>query len=331
VTHYLIRRLLLAVLTLWLITFIIMALIRNMPGDPLRLIADQASEANQSAKVTAQMLEDMRKSYGLDKPWYVGYWTWLGNVVQGDLGRSIYDQRPVTERIGERIGPTLTLSTISITLVYLLSIPIGLYTTARAGRWQEQLLSTFFYVLYSIPSFVMALYLILLVAVRLKLLPLGAMKSDDEVYGQLSMSGKAFDQMRHLVLPVFCYTYGSFAYMTRFIRSNMLEVIRQDYVRTARAKGLDEKVVFLKHAFRNTLIPLVTLLGFALPGMLSGSVILEQIFSWPGMGQLYFTAISTRDYPIIMGLTFTFACLALIGNLLADILYAIVDPRIAYS
>jgi peptide/nickel transport system permease protein len=331
VTSYLIRRLLLAVLTLWLITFIIMALIRNMPGDPTKMLAFNAGETGQSAKITAQMLEDMRASYGLDKPWYVGYWTWLAKLVRGDMGQSIVDQRPVTERIGERIGPTLTLSVISITLVYLLSVPLGLYMTARSGRWQEQALSTLFYVLYSIPSFVMALFLILLFAVKWKMLPLRAMKADAEVYDQLTTVGQALDQLRHLILPVFCFTYGSLAYMTRFVRSNMLEVIRQDYVRTARAKGLDEKVVFFKHAFRNTLIPLATLLGLALPGLLGGSVILEQIFSWPGIGQLYFTAIATRDYPIVMGLTFTFACLALAGNLLADVIYAVVDPRIAYD
>jgi peptide/nickel transport system permease protein len=307
-----------------------MALIRNMPGDPTKMLAF-GGESGASAKITEKMIENMRASYGLDKPWYVGYWVWLGKLVQGDMGQSIVDQRPVTERIGERIGPTLTLSLISITLIYLLSIPLGLYTTARSGRWQEQALSTLFYMLYSIPSFVMALFLILLFAVKLKLLPLRAMTSDAEIYDQLSTAGKALDHLKHLAIPVFCFTYGGLAYMTRFIRSNMLEVIRQDYVRTARAKGLDEKVIFLKHAFRNTLIPLATLLGLSLPGLLSGSVILEQIFSWPGIGQLYLTAISTRDYPIIMGLTFTFACLALAGNLLADIIYGIVDPRIAYS
>src|SRR5262249_2655341 len=174
---------------------------------------------------------------------------------QGDMGQSIVDQRPVTERIGERIGPTLTLSVISITLIYLLSIPLGLYTTARPARGQDQALSPPFYMLSSIPTFVMSLSLILLLAVKLKLLPLRAMTSDAEIYEQLSTAGKALDHLKHLAIPVFCFTYGGLAYMTRFIRSNMLEVIRQDYVRTARAKGLDEKVIFLKHAFRNTLIP----------------------------------------------------------------------------
>jgi peptide/nickel transport system permease protein len=330
VFNYILRRLLIGLLTLWVITFIVMALIRNMPGDPTKLMVLSTDETAEN-KATTETLEAMRRNYGLDKPWYVGYWSWLGNLAHGDLGQSIIDHRPVAERIGERMGPTLTLSLISLTLIYLFSIPVGLYMTSKNGRWQEQTLSSIFYALYAFPSFVMALYLILFFSVRLDVLPLRGMTSDGEVYNQLSALGKVFDRLKHLILPVFCYTYGGLAYLTRFIRSNMLEVARQDYVRTARAKGLDEKTVFLKHAFRNTLIPLVTQLGLALPGLLGGAVILERIFTWPGMGNLYFDAIGMRDYPVIMGLTLTFAVLVLLGNLLADVLYAAVDPRISYK
>jgi peptide/nickel transport system permease protein len=331
VLDYLIRRIGIGVLTLVVITFLIMALIRNMPGDPVKMIAAGGEEGRVENRANAELMEMMRKSYGLDKPWYVGYWTWMGNVVRGDLGRSYYDQKPVTLRIGERIGATLTLSLISIALIYLVSIPLGIYATARNGRWQEQLLSSFLYMLYSFPALVMALYLILLFSVKLDLLPLRGMRSDVPGWEDMGLFAKALDRFKHLVMPVFCYTYGGVAFYTRFVRSNLLEVVRQDYVRTARAKGLSEPTVLFKHAFRNSLIPLVTLLGLALPGLLGGSVILEQIFSWPGIGRLFLEAILQRDYPVIMGVTFMFAVMVLIGNLLADVLYAFVDPRITYK
>jgi peptide/nickel transport system permease protein len=332
VFNFLVRRSATSLLTLWFITFIVFALIRNMPGDPIKLMVAGSSEsANVDQKVTNENIELMKKSFGLDQPWYLAYWSWVGGLVQGDLGRSITDRKLVTERIGERLGPTLNLSLISIGLMYLLSIPIGLYMTAKNGKWQEQLLSNFFYLLYSFPSYVMALYLILFLSVRLDLLPLGGMTSRGDEYDRMSAAGKAWDHFTHLILPVTCYTYGGLAYYTRFIRMNMLEVTRQDYVRTARAKGVSEPVVFYRHAFRNALIPLVTLLGLALPGLLGGSVILEKIFSWPGMGNLFFDAITQRDYPVIMGLTLTFAVLVQAGSLLSDILYAVVDPRISYS
>ncbi len=329
--QYLVRRALLGLLTLWLITFVLMALIRNMPGDPASLQAMGAGESAADSTATNELIEQMRKSYGLDKPWYVGYWGWLGNLVQGDMGRSLYDHKPVTQRIIERAGPTLTLSLISITLTYLLTIPVGLYMTAKNDRWQEHLLSNFFYVLHSIPSYVTALYLILILAVRFDILPLRGMRSDPEIYDALSPTGRALDVLKHLVLPVFCYTYGGLAYCARFIRMNMLEVIRQDYIRTARAKGVAESVVFYRHAFRNALMPLCTLIGLSLPGLLSGAVILEQIFSWPGMGSLFLESITQRDYPVVMGLTLTFSVLVLAGTLLADVLYAVVDPRVKYS
>ena len=328
-TAYIVRRLLIGLLTLWCITLVVMALIRSMPGDPVRMILQQAEGAH--AEVTAKLVAQMRHAYGLDLPWYEGYLAWFGALLRGDLGRSIYDQQLVTARIGERMGPTLMLSIPSILLAYLIAIPVGLYVTARNGRWQEQTISTFLYVLYALPSFVLALFLLIWLSVKLRLLPIGGMTSDPEIYAALSAPGKLWDRLLHMVLPLTCFMYGGFAYDVRFIRANMLEVIRQDYVRTARAKGLSERVVFLKHAFRNTLIPLVTILGLSLPGLLGGAVILERIFSWPGMGNLFLEAITQRDYPVIMGLTLTFSTLVLIGNLLSDILYAVVDPRITYS
>jgi peptide/nickel transport system permease protein len=324
--HYLLRRFGIGAITLLLITFVIFGLIRNMPGTPLTM---QLAELDPSRRLDPLDIERMKKSYGLDKPWYQAYFVWMGQVARGDLGRSITKKQPVARLIGERLGPTLLLSVSSLCLTYLLSIPLGLFCVARGGRLDERALSTGLYMLYSLPAFVAALLLLLLFYVRLEWLPLRGMTSDD--HESLTAGQKLLDVLKHALLPVTCYTYGSLAYYTRFIRANMQEVIRQDYIRTARAKGAGPLRVLLVHAFRNTLIPLVTLIGLTLPGLLGGSVILEQIFTWPGMGRLFFESISERDYPTLMGLTLMFSLLTLAGQLLADVLYTLVDPRVSYS
>jgi len=327
VINYLIRRLALAVLTLLLITFVVYALIRNMPGTPLTL--DMAN-MNPRMMPSPAEIERMNRLYGLDKPWYEAYFTWLTNVVRLDFGRSIpQNNKPVLNLILERMPATLMLSVTSLFLTYLLSIPIGLWATVRSGTFAERAVSTALYMLYSLPAFVAALYLQLLFYSKLGWLPLFGMTSDN--YETLSTTGKAWDLLTHAILPIVCFTYGSLAYYSRFIRANMQEVIRQDYIRTARAKGVPPGRVIWSHAFRNTLIPLVTLFGLTLPHLLSGAVILEQIFAWPGMGRLYFEAIGQRDYDTIMGLTLMFSVLTLLGQLLADVLYAVVDPRVTYQ
>ena len=200
---------------------------------------------------------------------------------------------------------------------------------ARAGRADGETLSTLLYMLYSVPAFVAALLLQIVFAVRLDWVPLGQMVSDN--YAQLSTCGKVWDVLRHCILPVICDTYVSLAYYSRFVKSNLEEVVRQDYIRTARAKGVSRLRILMHHALRNTMIPMVTMLGLSLPALLSGAVILEQIFSWPGMGRLFFESIAERDYPTMMGLMLMFSVLTLAGQLLADVLYAVVDPRVTYS
>lgn len=323
---YLLRRLLIGSMTLVLISFIIYALIRAMPGDPLSV---QLHQMDPSRELNLEDIERMRKTYGLDKPWPQAYLQWLGNLARLDLGRSLSRKQPVAVLIGERIGPTLLLTLTSLILAYLLSIPMGLYATVRSGRLDERALSTTLYMLYSFPAFVAALLLQVVFAVRWNLLPLFGMTSDQ--FAGLGPTEKAWDLFRHAVLPVTCYTYGSLAYYSRFIYANMQEAVRQDYVRTAKAKGVGPFGVIVHHAFRNTLIPLVTLIGLTLPTVLSGAVILEQIFVWPGMGGLFFESIRERDYPTIMGLVLMFSMLTLLGQLLADLLYAAVDPRVTYS
>ena len=328
--NYLLRRSLIGLITLMLITFVIFGLIRSMPGTPLTMAM---AEVDPSRQISEADMARMEKAYGLDKPFPVAYVQWLGNLTRLDLGRSISRKQPVTRLIGERIGPTMLLSVTSLGLAYLLSVPLGLYSTARSGKPDERAVSTFLYMLYALPSFVAALFLLVLFAVQLNNtafeLPLFGMVGDD--YNSLSTWGKMCDVGRHMILPVFCYTYGSLAYFSRFVKSNMQEVIRQDYMRTAKAKGVGPLRVLVHHGFRNTLIPFVTLLGLTLPALLSGSVLLEQIFTWPGMGRLFFESITERDYPTIMGLTLMFSVLTLLGQLLADILYAVVDPRVSYS
>jgi peptide/nickel transport system permease protein len=324
---YLLRRLLLGMLTLVAITFIVYGLARNMPGTPLTV---QLGESDPSRKLNPEDQERMKKIYGLDRPWHEGYLRWLGNVARGDLGRSFSRKQPVTSLIGERIGPTFLISGTALLLTWLVGVPLGLYASARSGMADERATSLLLYVLYSFPTFVAALFLQIVFAVWLRgtawELPLFGMS---DLPADAGFAARAIDIARHAILPVTCQTYVSLAYDSRFIKANMEEAVRQDYIRTARAKGAGPGRVLFRHAFRNTLIPLVTLLGLSLPGLIGGSVIIEQIFTWPGMGRLFFESIRERDYPTIMGLTLMFSVLTLVGQLLADLLYCLVDPRVS--
>jgi peptide/nickel transport system permease protein len=319
--RYLIRRGLIGLLTLTLITFLIYALIRNMPGGPNTALNEMGPK-----RITAEDLERINKIYGLDKHWIVGYRDWVTQAIRGNFGHSFSQKEAVLTLIGKRVGPTLLLSLTSLMLSYMLAGPLGLYSVVRANKTDERIVTTFLFMIYSLPTFVAALALLYIFYMKLEWLPLRGMSSDN--YKSLKPLAKIRDIAWHMVLPVTCYTYGSLAYYARFIRSNMQEVIRQDYIRTARAKGVHPFVVVVRHAFRNTMIPMVTQLGITLPTLLAGSVILEQIFTWPGMGRLLFESINTRDYPVIMGLTLVFSLLTLAGQLLADVLYVVVDPRL---
>ena len=330
--QHLVRRVLLAFVTLLLITFFVFGLIRAMPGDPLLV---QMAEMNPDRKVDPEEIERLREQQGLNDPVPVAYVKWLGKIVQGDLGESM--SRPgakVASLIGERIPATLLLTVTSLILTYLLAIPMGLLATVRSGRLDERVMSTGLYMLYSLPAFVGALFLQILFALKLEgtafELPLNGMVTTEK-YDDSSTLGKAWDIFQHAILPVTCFTYASLAYYSRFIKSNMNEVIRQDYIRTARAKGVRPLNIVVHHAFRNTLIPLVTLFGLTLPTLLSGAVILEQIFTWPGMGNLFFVSLLERDHWTLMGLVLIFSVLTLVGQLLADVLYTFVDPRVSFS
>jgi peptide/nickel transport system permease protein len=325
---YLLRRLLLGVLTLLVITCVVYGLARNMPGTPLTA---QMGE-DPSRKINAEDQKRLERIYGLDKSWPEGYAQWLGNLLRGDLGRSITRKQPVATLIRERIGPTFLVSGTALVLIWLMAIPLGLYASARSGRPDERATSLLLYVLYSFPTFVAALFLQIIFAVKLRgtawELPLFGMA---DLPADAPLMARIVDVARHAILPVTCQTYVSLAYDSRFIKATMEEAVRQDYIRTARAKGAGPWRVLFRHAFRNTLIPLVTLLGLSLPALVGGSVIIEQIFTWPGMGRLFFESIRERDYPTIMGLTLMFSVLTLLGQLLADLLYCLVDPRVSVA
>ena len=327
---YIFKRLLLLIPTLFGITLITFFIIQLAPGNPVerKLQLDQGIQAE---AITQQIVEETKKLYGLDKPIYERYWIWVKQIATLDFGRSYKDHRPVINKIAERIPITLTLNLISILLIYLIAIPIGVYSPVSHGRFSERVSTFFLFILYSIPSFWMAMILIFF---------LGGGDYWDvfPVYGILSPGAenyplykKAINFLWHITLPVFCLTYGSLAYLSRFQKGSLLEVLREDFVRTATAKGLPRHKVLLKHALRNALIPIITILAGILPAMIGGSVIIESIFSIPGIGQLGFESVLSRDYPVIMAIATISAVLTLIGILIADLVYVLVDPRISFE
>ena len=327
---YLLKRLLLMIPTMLGISVLTFAIIRLAPGDPAMLRIGSSLQGTIGEQQLAQaIIEKTRKEFGLDKPIHVQYWLWLTKMATLDFGRSYKDNRPVMERIWERLPVTLQLNIISIILVYVLAVPIGVYSCTHQYSLSEKATTVVLFVMYSLPSFWVATLLILFLGGGdyLHWFPITGIHSLN--FEQMTAFERLADRAWHLTLPVLCLTYGGLAFVSRQMRAGMLEVIRQDYVRTARAKGLSEKTVIFKHALRNALFPIVTLLGFLLPSLLGGSVIIESIFSIPGMGQLGFEAILARDYPVIMAIETIAAFLTLLGLLISDICYALVNPTVS--
>lgn len=311
-----------------LVTFIIIQLAPGSPAE-MKIRADQTGALGE--QYTKDVIEQTKKLYGLDKPIHVRYLIWIKQVATFNFGNSYKDHRPVTKIIMERIPVSLQLSLTSIFLVYLLSVPIGVFSAVKQKSLADRFITVILFILYSLPNFWVAMMLILFLGG-------GQFFHWFPVYGLNSEGADALgfrpwllDRLWHLVLPVTCLTYAGLAFISRQQRAAMLEVIRQDYIRTARAKGLPEKLVVFKHAMRNSLIPIVTLAASLFPAILGGSVIIESIFSIPGMGKLGFDAILARDYPVIMGDATISAFLTLIGILAADITYTLVDPRISFE
>ncbi len=317
---YVIRRLLYGLLTFLGITVATFALIHAVPGDPVLFYAGYTGQKSGAA------LEAIRHEYHLDEPMSKQYLRWLGGVVTLDFGRSIIDRRPVMDRILEKLPRTFVLNLIAFLIAAAIGVPVGLWSAARAGRLFDRASAVTFFLLYSLPAFWIALLLMELFSVRLGILPLFGLTSDG--YAEMTPGGQFVDRIRHLILPVVTLAYGQLAIFARFSRSALREVIRQDFVTTARAKGAGEASVMWHHALRNALLPIITLIGLVVPYLISGSIIVEDIFQWDGIGLLYFDSIRSRDYPTVMALTVVTAVVTLLATLIADLLYAVADPRV---
>jgi peptide/nickel transport system permease protein len=320
-TVFILRRLLQVIPLLIGITFITFAIV-NAAGSPL-------AEIEFNPRMSTEDIERIKDNLGLNEPFYKRYFIWAGNVFQGDLGLSLINSTPVTDRIQTVLPNTLLLTGVSFLMALVVAIPLGVYAAVRRNSLFDNLTTVGTVAVFAIPSFWLALLFLILFAVKfqewgLPSLPAGGMRE------QRGESG-LWDRVEHLILPAASLALVQLASWTRYIRSSMLEVIRQDYVRTANAKGLRERAVIFGHAFRNALLPLVTLLGLSVPDLLAGSIFIESIFAWNGMGRLLLDAVNDSDYTVIMGITLMFSLLTILGNLLADVMYAVLDPRIRYD
>jgi peptide/nickel transport system permease protein len=319
---YALRRLILAIPLLIGITFVSFLVIHLAPGEP---VENQSGES--STQSDAKLRERLREIYGLDKPLHVQYWSWVTRLVRLDFGRSFSpDARPVLEKIGERLPITLLLNIVELMIIVTLAIPIGVLSATRQYSTFDKITTVFVFVGFATPDFWLALMLMILFGVQLGWLPISGLRSPTWEY--LAFWKQQWDFVAHLALPILVATFGGLAGFSRYMRQSMLEVVRQDYIQSARAKGLPESVVIGKHALRNALLPIVTVLGLSLPGLIGGSVIVESIFAIPGMGQLMVQAVFERDYPVVMGNLVIVATLTLVANLIADLTYSLVDPRI---
>ncbi len=318
---YILRRLGLMIPMLVGISLISFFVIHLTPGEPGAL----ATEMN--PKMTREARERIRTFYGLDKPLHVQYYQWVKRMVRLDFGRSFSsDGRPVISKIKERLPITISINLLSLVLILVIGIPIGIYGARYKDTWVDKSLTAFVFAGYAVPTFWLALLFMLLFGVYLDVFPISGIKSFN--FEELSFLEKLLDVARHLVLPVFIAGIGGLAGISRYMKSSLLEVLRQDYITTAYAKGVPEKLILRRHALRNALLPVITILGLSVPGLIGGSVIFESIFGIPGMGQLFYMSVMSRDYPTIMGVLVIGAFLTLVGNLLADISYAVADPRI---
>jgi len=318
VYQILVRRLLLVIPTLLVVSMLSFAIMRAAPGDPVQMYV-----AGGLSKGSPEDIERIRENLGLNDPLPVQYLRWLGQAVQGNLGYSIGSHRPVTELIRERLPASLSLMGISLLLSMTIGITVGALAAVKQYSFFDYSTTTFAVLGNALPSFWIGMILIWVFAVQLGWLPTGQMQSfmpRDPIW---------LDTAKHYVLPVFVTAFVSLIYWVRYQRASLLEVLHQDYIRTARAKGLGERRIILRHAWRNSLIPIVTLVGFSVANLVAGSYVIEVVFSWPGMAQFGFEAILKRDYPVIMGVTIFSSLFIIFGNLLADLAYIVVNPQVA--
>lgn len=316
---YILRRLLQMIPVIIVISILLFCLVQAMPGDPVQ------AYLGMNSKVRPEIVEQLREKLGLNGPLYKQYLIWMKRMLSGDFGESIMYKRQVSDVIGTFIWNTFLLNIVTFILSFAISIPVGIICAVKQYSRTDNFWTVFSLIGISMPSFFFGLLLIFGFAVNLKIFPISGMVTAGSEYTGLA---HVMDVGKHMFLPVTVFTIGSMASLVRYVRNSMLEVVKQDYIRTARSKGLSEKVVIYKHAFRNALIPIITLIGIYIPFLFTGSVITERIFVWPGIGRVLYEAVLMRDYNMVMTLNMFFAILMLSGNLLQDIGYALVDPRV---
>lgn len=304
-----------------LVCFFVMHLAPGLPTD---------LQTQMNPKSTVEMKERLKTMYELDKPVYEQYWSWLKKLGRGDLGISFSsDHRPVAAKIMERLPITIILEFLSLLIIIAIAVPLGVLSAVHQDSVFDKVTGVLVFTGFAVPTFWLALLLMIFFGIHLGWLPISGLRSLN--YEYLTPWAQFVDLIKHLILPVFISAFGGIAGLSRYMRANMLEVIRQDYIMTARAKGLPERDVIYKHALRNALLPAITILGLSIPGLIGGSVIFETIFAIPGMGQLFYMSVMARDYPTVMGILLIGAILTLLGNLIADVSYALADPRIRIS
>ena len=323
--RYILKRLVQAIPLLLGIATVTFFIVHMAPGDPMDFYLEQRYDRN----IDPEVIELIRQKYGLDQPLHVQYVKWLGNLLQGDLGESFVHRRPVSALLAETIPYTLLLTVLALLVDALVGIFLGILSAVKQYSALDKTVTFSSLIIYSVPGFWLALMLVLVFSVHLGWFPTSQTRSFD--YEFLSWFGKLLDLAWHLVLPVFVLGIASAAGTARYMRSQLLEVLNEEYILAARARGLRERTVILKHAVRNALIPIVTIFGMSLPFLLGGAVVIETIFAWPGMGRLALSAVNARDYPVILATMMIAAVLTVLGNLLADVTYTLVDPRVSYE
>ncbi|MHB1610399.1 MAG: ABC transporter permease [Sulfobacillus sp.] len=316
-TKYALQRVIEAIPLLFLVTLVTYFIMNLAPGGPLSMYLH-------NPHVTQSQIAVLAKQLGLNEPWYIRYFKWLWALLHGNWGYSYFSGQPVIQLIGQRLPNTLILMGSAFLVSLGLGIPLGIYSATHQYSTFDYTFSFLSFFAWAMPSFFFGLLLQMIFAVKLGWLPVAGMYSEFYPPSFLEL-------LRHLVLPTMVLGLGSLAGWSRFMRSGILEVIRQDYIRTAKAKGLKQRTIILKHALKNALLPIVTIIGMDLPGFFGGAVITEEIFAWPGMGRLFLSALNDRDYPVQMAALLISAALLILGNLLADLAYGLLDPRIQYN
>jgi peptide/nickel transport system permease protein len=319
--RFIVKRLIQSVVLVWIVLTITFFLLHIAPGDPMARYYHP--------DISPETIQMMKERLGLDKPIAVQYFRWIGSFLRGDFGVSLAYNIPVRSLLADAIPNTLRLTITALLLHIVIGVALGIASAAKKYSFFDRFNTVTALFVYSIPSFWLALMLILLFSLKLGILPSSHMQSIGAE--QLGAAALFVDRLRHLILPAFVLGIASAASTARYMRGSMLDVLREEYIRTARAKGLPESAVFLKHALKNAALPIVTIIGLSLPFLLSGAIVTEKIFSWPGMGRLTVDAIFARDYPVVLAVNFVVAFMVIAGNLLADIGYALLDPRITLT